>query len=223
MRKLIAVIALFAFSRAFAYEIAPMFQMLDVGGKGSKGSYEIVNSGDTDILVEALIHSVRLDSDNKEVLTPGEQDFLILPPQGRVPAGEMRRFRIQYLGNALIPQTKIYRVIFKQIATSDDSTDSEGQIKFLVEFSTAVFVSPINCKPEVDMRISGGELIFVNPSSCVYNLTQKNFEFKGQGGTKEFSWVDLKARFSGYLIPGTTRKVALTEDMKAYSSIKLIN
>ena len=153
MVRLITISLMLSFAPSlFAYQVSPMFHLFEVAGNSSKGSYEISNTGNNEIFIEAVVYSVSFDQNGNEQLTPEEDDFLILPPQGKIKPGEGRRFRVRYLGDALLSQTKVYRVIFEQIQTTDDSEDDTAQLEFLVDFSTVVFVSPVEL--QIASRIS---------------------------------------------------------------------
>lgn len=223
VRFILLVGAVLFIPGVFAYQVSPMFHLFEVAGNGSKGAYEISNTGNSEIFVEAVVYSVSFDASGNEQLIPEEEDFLILPPQGKIQAGEARRFRVRYLGDALLPQTKVYRVIFEQIQTSDNTEDDAAKLEFLVDFSTVIFVSPMNCKARVEYRIQGSELVLYNPSSCVYDLNTSQFEFSNSKDSRDVQWSELKPHFAGYLLPKTERRVKLEGQYKGYTKATLLN
>ncbi|MDN3715875.1 fimbrial biogenesis chaperone [Vibrio breoganii] len=205
-----------------AYQVSPMFQTFEVAGKASQGSYEILNTGSQEIVLEAVVYQVNFDSLGNEVLNETGDDFLILPPQSKIAAQASQRFRVRYLGDALIPQTIVYRVIFEQIKTSDDSEEGSGSVQFMVNFSTMIFVSPMNCKPEVTSSISNGSLILSNPSSCVYDLNLTRFEFSSGLLSESLGWADLNVETAGYLLPSRTQKIKLPKQVVDSKKVKII-
>ncbi|GAM58956.1 P pilus assembly protein [Vibrio ishigakensis] len=70
--------------KGLAYQVSPMFQTFEVAGRASQGSYEVSNTDPTEITLQAVVYSVKFDALGKEVLTPNEDDFLILPPQSKI-------------------------------------------------------------------------------------------------------------------------------------------
>ncbi|MEZ9631117.1 hypothetical protein BCT86_08790 [Vibrio breoganii] len=215
-------ILIFSCTSVFAYEVSPMFQLLEVAGKNSQGSYEVINSDDDDIFLEAVVYEVSFDFNGKEKLTRAEEDFLVLPPQAQIKQGETQRFRVRYFGNALLPQTKVFRLIFEQIQTSDNPEGESTAVEFLVDFSTVVFVSPVKCQAKVTSIIEKGKLTLINPTNCVSDLNNKSFEFSGSSGTATVSWLELEAASAGYLLPKTQQNLKLPQQYTNYTKVLVI-
>ncbi|ANO34884.1 molecular chaperone [Vibrio breoganii] len=207
----------------YAYQVSPMFQTFEVAGRASQGSYEVTNTGAQEITLQATVYQVGFNPLGEEVLNQTDDDFLILPPQSKVASQGSQRFRVRYLGDALIPQTKVYRVIFEQIRTTDDSEEDSGSVQFMVNFSTVIFVSPMNCKPQLKAHISSGNMTLENPSSCVFDLNLARFEFSSGLFSESLGWVDLDAETAGYLLPSRTQEIKLPQKVAESKKVKIIS
>lgn len=204
------------------YQVSPMFQIFEVAGKASQGSYEVTNTGEQDITLQVAVYRVSFDALGKEQLEMSDEDFLILPPQSQISASSSQRFRVRYLGDALIPSTNVYRVIFEQIKTSDDSEEESGSVQFMVNFSTVIFVSPMNCIPRLNASVGNGTMLLSNPSSCVYDLNLTQFEFAAGLLSETLRWSDFNVETAGYLLPKKTQKVKLPENVSKSKKVNVI-
>ncbi|GEA50709.1 hypothetical protein VIN01S_15130 [Vibrio inusitatus NBRC 102082] len=205
-----------------AYQVSPMFQLFEVAGTKSQGSYEVDNTDASDVILEAVVYRVGFNKDGTENLIRSDEEFLVLPPQSKIKAGESQRFRVRYLGNVMLPQTQTFRLVFEQIQTSDNPGEDSGTVEILVDFSTVIFVSPLKCDAKVLPKMVSGQLELSNPSNCVYDLNQSRFEFSGSGSST-ISWMELQVPTAGYLLPKSTQKVQLPEDYDKYSEVIIVN
>ena len=81
MARITTLLFSFLFSSIiFAYEVSPIYLELDDVGRNSQGLYKVTNVEDDPILLEVHVYQADFSS-GEEILTPSEDEFLILPPQ----------------------------------------------------------------------------------------------------------------------------------------------
>ncbi|GEA60846.1 fimbria/pilus periplasmic chaperone [Vibrio comitans] len=220
IRWLVFILTMLLSSMCMAYQVNPMFQLMEVVGSQSQSSYQISNDSPTAVLLEIRAYKVEFDADSQEALTPADEDFLILPPQMRIEAGGNQRFRIRYLGSNQINQTAVYRVIFEQIKTTEIETET-SQVKFMFNFSTIAFVSPTECEPILKSSLKDDTLEVMNTGNCVLDLNKARFELSNAYSKTHLKWPQFQAvDTSEYLLPGRPKLVKIPEKYQEFDSVE---
>ena len=184
----------------FAYQVKPMVSHLQLSKGETSISYRVSNPADVAVPIEVEVFKISFDQDNKEVLTPVEDDFLVLPPQSEVPAKSHQVFRAQLINNVDSGETISYRIIFKQLAIDDKVTESK--INMLYNFSTLAFVSPPSAKPILSTKLICQTTCFLeitNTGNGILPLKSSQLKLNDI----EFSWVNISGLINKtYLMPG---------------------
>ncbi len=110
-----ALMALAAVSAANAMTVAPMQVEMTSAGSRSHAQVSVVNTSDRPLPVEAAIKGLSLDEVGKQTITPAGEDFLVMPPQALIPPGATQNFRVQWLGDPLMAQSRSYLLLLNQI------------------------------------------------------------------------------------------------------------
>ncbi|GAM63224.1 P pilus assembly protein [Vibrio ishigakensis] len=218
-RFLIAFLTAFS-TTAFAYQVIPMYQALEIAGNKSRSSYQITNTRPKEAQVEIKVFQVEFTPDGED-LSPADSDFLILPPQLSIQPGRRQTVRMRYLGAEEIKETHIYRVIFSEVKTQDQERKTGG-VELLLEFSTVVFVSPNDCSFKVRSWIKSGKMHFSNGGNCVVDLSTLRFELSNKDDDVRVYWHEINTtNLSSYLVPGRDKVVSLTGDFTRYDGIEV--
>ncbi|WP_440056769.1 fimbrial biogenesis chaperone (plasmid) [Pseudoalteromonas sp. T1lg65] len=226
MRKLLLLLICLA-NPVIAYQVQPMIVDLASHGKKSMVTYRLQNPSDSALPIEIQVFKRTFDDNQKEVLVPAEDDFIVLPPQIEVPAKGYQVFRAKYLGAPELKQSESYRIVFKQLPLPNE--DEKSGVKMVFNFATLVFVSPdgIEAQPENTLVCPDLEnclLTIKNIGNRVLDLAQ--YEYRFHQGKTVFSWTEFQPITSGrFIMPGHSvtleLKTLLTE--KPTQSVELIN
>lgn len=125
----------------------PMSYDLTPSGSGTRQDVRVENTGDQPSPVEVRVERREILPDGNEKRTAAEDDFLVFPPQAILPPNGFQTFRVQYVGDATIPSTKLFVVTIAQMPVK--SARQESGVEFLFNLGTLAAVSPENSKPDI--------------------------------------------------------------------------
>lgn len=123
-----------------AIRVEPMSYDLTPNGTGARRDLRVENSGDRPTAVELRVERREILPDGSERRTPADDDFLLFPPQGIVPANGFQTFRVQYIGQP-VARTVLYSVIVAQQPVDTERGRVSG-VQFLFSLGTLAAVSP---------------------------------------------------------------------------------
>src|SRR3546814_8911481 len=98
-----------------------------------------INPGN--LAFETRVFRMEIDKDGNIVETPADQDFLVFPPQGVLPAGGRQVVRLQWVGGAELATSQAYYVSVEQlpVAFEPKSEEHTSELQSLMHISYAVF------------------------------------------------------------------------------------
>lgn len=201
---------------AWAMRVQPMTYELTPSGRGATQDVRVENTDSTPLPVELHVERRHIGVNGEDLREPADDDFLIFPPQGIVPANGFQNFRIQYIGDPAITQTALYVITVAQLPV--DTTDSETSgVKFLFNLGTSVAVSPVNTTASVVTKSvepaeTAGMLkvTVVNEGKRFARLHSGVWTFASQGKSETLDGEALRAAVAQPLIePGATRVIEL--------------
>lgn len=215
MARITTLLFSFLFSSIiFAYEVSPIYLELDDVGRNSQGLYKVTNVEEEPILLEVHVYQADFSS-GEEVLTPSEDEFLILPPQAKIDGQKSQTFRVRYTPKRPIKKTETYRIVFTQIELDNQTKENEedSSISMLLEFATLAFVSPASSKSIPTATIKNNQIAIRNDGKRVLNMNGMEFSFSGGKSNKTVDWEALSNKTSAYLMPGSTIKYTLPSEL----------
>ena len=215
MARITTLLFSFLFSSIiFAYEVSPIYLELDDVGRNSQGLYKVTNVEEEPILLEVHVYQADFSS-GEEILTPSEDEFLILPPQAKIDGQKSQTFRVRYTPKRPIKKTETYRIIFTQIELDNQTEENEedSSISMLLEFATLAFVSPASSKSIPTATIKNNQIAIRNDGKRVLNMNGMEFSFSGGKSNKTVDWEALSNKTSAYLMPGSTVKYTLPSEL----------
>jgi fimbrial chaperone protein len=116
--RILSVFAVWTFAAvatANAMTVAPMHVEMSSVGFRSRAQITVVNTSGRPLPVEAVIHSLSLNEVGKQTISQAGEDFLVMPPQALIPPGATQNFRVQWLGDPLMAQSRSYLLSINQI------------------------------------------------------------------------------------------------------------
>ncbi|MEZ9697938.1 molecular chaperone [Vibrio sp. 10N.261.46.E12] len=200
------VCALFSFLlitfNVHSYEVSPMYLDLEDTGRLSSGNYTIGNVEQKTIAVEVSAFKVGFIA-QEEVLTPAEDEFLILPPQAQIPSAAIQNFRVKFIPKAPLSTTAVYRIVFSQLDLDSEQESDGSSVNMLIDISTIAFVSPSGGKPTPKVSIADNKIQVENHGNRILDMYDLAFEVKTDSGNKTLFWRDIKEDSGSWLMPGS--------------------
>ena len=121
--------------------VQPMSYDLTPNGGTTKQDLRVENTSSTPTPVEMRVELREILPDGTDKRTPAEDDFLIFPPQAILPPNGFQTFRVQYIGDPTITQTKLYLITAAQLPVSGTGEQTSG-IQIVYNVGTLAAVTP---------------------------------------------------------------------------------
>ena len=86
---------------ALAMRVSPMVVEMESRGSNAVARIEVQNINPGNLAFQTRVFRMEIDKDGNIVETPADQDFLVFPPQGVLPAGGRQVVRLQWVGGAV--------------------------------------------------------------------------------------------------------------------------
>lgn len=153
-RALLAVFAAVAVlvSPALAMRVSPMVVEMESRGTNAVARVEVQNINPGNLAFQTRVFRMEIDKDGTIVETPADDQFLIFPPQGVLPAGGRQVVRLQWVGDAEPTTSQAFYVSVEQlpVAFEPGTAESVGaQVQVLYNMRALVVVAPPGAKPDV--------------------------------------------------------------------------
>ena len=151
MLAIFAALAIFV-TPAIAMRVSPMVVEMESRGTNAVARIEVQNINPGNLAFQTRIFRMEIDKDGQITETPADEDFLIFPPQGALPAGGRQVVRLQWVGETELATSQAYYVSVEQlpVAFEPGSADSVGaQVQILYNMRALVVVAPPGAKPAV--------------------------------------------------------------------------
>lgn len=199
VRRLGAVTAIvvggfLAVSSAEAMRVSPMVSELTTTGAGSAARIEVGNIGSSAMPFETVITQIEMDGEGQLTETPADENFLVFPPQGLVPANGRQVVRVQWVGEPNIDTSKAYYLWVRQLPVETSPTQEGGgavQVSVLYTMKALIVVAPPGAQPdvqvesakpasvappaaEIDPSLSGGQPVAAPPEEPGLEVTVVN-------------------------------------------------
>ena len=160
-RSAYALLALFAAltaltAPALAMRVSPMVVEMETRGTNATARIEVQNINPGNLAFETRVFRMEIDAEGTITETPADEDFLMFPPQGILPAGGRQVVRLQWLGAAEPDTSQAYYVSVEQLPVQLEpgAADAIGaQVQVLYNMRALVVVAPPGAKPDVKATV----------------------------------------------------------------------
>jgi fimbrial chaperone protein len=152
-----ALLALFAaitmfMAPAIAMRVSPMVVEMESRGSDAVARIEIQNINTGKLAFQTRIFRMEIDADGKITETPADEQFLVFPPQGALPASGRQVVRLQWVGEPELATSQAYYFSVEQLPVSLEPGSPDAvaaQVQILYNMRALVVVAPPNAKPDV--------------------------------------------------------------------------
>jgi len=205
---------------ACAMSVSPIHTEMTTTGRASRAQITVSNDSGAPLPVEAAIDSFAMDEAGGLKRTKAGDEFLVFPPQALIPAGGSQVFRVQWVGEPDLQQSRSYMLSLTQIPVKLPKGKSAVQV--VMSFGVMINVAPPQGRPELKVVGSGierdkqGKLhptVTVEDSSSVHGLLE-NSAIRVVAGSysKTYSAQEVSQQIGiGLVQPGRRRKFVLPD------------
>jgi len=134
----------------YGIEISPMVTALSIDSRPNYQQILVKNNSNVTLPVEIDVNRIRFnpfaDGASYTVVPDATPDLLVFPPAIVLAPGAVQSVRVQWLGQASLPESQSYFIRFSQPQLVDDNINKSG-VKIFVHFNAAVHVSASGLKP----------------------------------------------------------------------------
>lgn len=148
---LLAAIAIFI-TPAIAMRVSPMVVEMESRGSDAVARIEVQNINAGKLAFQTRIFRMEIDKDGNISETPADDQFLVFPPQGALPASGRQVVRLQWVGDAELATSQAYYFSVEQLPVAFEPGGAEAvgaQVQILYNMRALVVVAPPGAKPEV--------------------------------------------------------------------------
>ena len=141
---------------ALAMRVSPMVIEMETRGSNATARIEVQNVNPGNLAFETRVFRMEIDAEGQITETPADEEFLIFPPQGILPAGGRQVVRLQWLGAAEPDTSQAYYVSVEQLPVQLEpgASDAIGaQVQVLYNMRALVVVAPPGAKPDVKATV----------------------------------------------------------------------
>lgn len=135
---------------ALASRVTPMIVDLEPNGRNAVARIELTNDAARDIAYEVQMMLGDISPEGELTLTPADDQFVVFPPQAIVEGRSQQVFRIQYVGEQALEESKVYYLSIKQIPVAFEP--GQNQVQVVVNFNVLVNVVPSGAQPSATLR-----------------------------------------------------------------------
>jgi fimbrial chaperone protein len=214
MKWISSLLLILFFFNSYAFKLSPMSQSLTPGDGEQHMLFNVQNKSSSPIAVELTIAQRNMDEWGKERHPEVEDQFIIFPDQMIIKAGQKRTVKVTYLGDKNISVEKAYRLIAEQLPIEVANQDKKKRtnIKILLKYVAAVYVSPVKGESELELLTSSVDLdaeSFVvkvkNKGALHHILNKHHVELNSAGNKVLLEKKALKGMFGENLLAGKVR------------------
>lgn len=226
-----AAVVLAAAGPSHAQRVQPMVFDLAPSGADAATTLRVENTRTGPVTVEITAAAIAVDENGEETRTPADADFQIFPPQSLIAAGRTQAFRVRYVGEPRLEQSRSYRIAVRQVPVQ--LAEGESGIVVAVNFQTLANVVPPGARPDlaVSSAAPGSEpatldLSLENRGNRYLRLTRTRWTFEEGGRQVVARGQDLFGGRGNNLIPPHARRritVSLPQGVSASSRITVVD
>jgi len=224
-RWLALMLSLGGLPSAWALQVKPMVFDMSALGQDSRKVISVANDAATPVPMEVVVNRLDLGPNGEMIRTPGGgDDFLIFPPQTVIPAHATQTFRIQWVGDPDLPQSRSYNISVNQIPVQPPDSAPPGgtrlSLQIVASFLTTVTVRPAQGLSSFEVR--GAEATKTHEGKPAVALTVENtgnmhnylanarVELRAGGWSEKLRPEDIRGRCGPALVlPGHTRRIVI--------------
>ena len=205
---------------AWAMGVSPVQLELQSAGKTSRSTLTVDNKGGAPLPVEILIK--RMTQDENGVRTyhaDGQNEFLVIPPQAMIPPGGSQVFRVQWVGEPVLAESKSFMLFANQVPVKQP-TNTSG-VQMISSMGAMINVAPpqsvgdlkvVSTSVDIDKKTGKRHpaIVVENPTKTHALLPKATLKLQAGSWQETYAPEALSGQIGiGLVPPGQRRKFVL--------------
>jgi P pilus assembly chaperone PapD len=218
----VAALAIGAFAgRADAMSVTPVHVEMKSAGGHSRSQITVTNTSKTPLPIETTLESLVVDENGGRKTAKAGDEFLVFPPQAIIPPGGTQVFRLQWVGEPALAQSKSYLFNVSQVPVK--LAKGENKVQVVMGFGVVINVAPTDGKPSLSVvgttiQTTKGKRQAVvtveNPTRTHALLPEGKLSLTGSGWSQSMASAEIREKLGiGLVQPGKKRKFVLPIDI----------
>src|SRR4051794_4458832 len=125
-------------STAQATTVSPVMVDLQTTGRGVVANISVNNTGATALPVEIVVTPLQATATGFAPASGDVDDLLVVPPTALIPAGQTQTFRVQWIGDPNLTDSKHYYIGVNQVPVKLPEGTSAVQVVYNFQVLTSV-------------------------------------------------------------------------------------
>lgn len=208
---------------AFAMSVEPNQVEMTSAGQRARGQVLVTNDGAAPMPVELSVEHLSLDEKGGRRMSPGGDNFLVFPPQAMIPPGGSQVFRLQWVGEPLMPKSESFIVSVNEIPL----TPPKGRTSVQVVMSMGVLVNIAPAEGSANLRVVDSvvavergkrqaAIVVENPTNVHALLPDSKIRLSSGNWSRNIERSELGNGIGiGLVQPGKRRRFVLPVDVPA--------
>lgn len=123
---------------ALATSVSPLSLELQSTGRKVVANIQVVNDGAKPLPVEAVTKALKASAEGFAETGDETEDLLVMPPNALIPPGQTQAFRVQWIGDPAVAESKHYYVSINELPVK--LPDGQSALQILYNFKVLVSV-----------------------------------------------------------------------------------
>lgn len=207
---------------AAATTVSPINIEMTAAGVKSRAQIAVTNTSTQPVAIEPTTDALTITAEGTSTTAPSDDAFLILPAQALIPPGATQVFRLQYVGDAAMAESRSFLVTMTELPIRE--LTSNAGIQMTVSFAVAVNVAPVAGSAALNLVESGVKpdktgkkrpyVVVENPTPVHALLRDADVAVKGGAWSQAFSRSALEGALgTGLVQPGARREFFLPAEV----------
>jgi len=156
-----AFLTLLAVTSAWAMTVQPVIVDLKPGGHNMSSTISVQNTFTSPLPIGITIQSLDFDEHGAKPTGKDPGDILVYPPQALIPPGQTQTFRVQWVGDPVLAESKHYYVTVAQLPVK--LPEGQSAIQILYNFQVLVNVGASAGKANLSVTNASVAMAEVKP------------------------------------------------------------
>lgn len=135
--------------QTMAMTVQPVVIDLQTAGRDMSKIITVENTFASPLPVELTIQELKLTDDGVSLTGKDPGDLLVFPPQALIQPGQTQTFRVQYVGDPALAESKHYYITVAQLPVK--LPEGKSAIQILYNFQVLISVAPGGNKPALSV------------------------------------------------------------------------
>ena len=138
---------------AHAMRVSPMVLEMESRGGDAVARIEVENVNQGRLAFETRVYRLEFDEAGEITEVPADDQFVVFPPQGVLPAGGRQVVRLQWVGAPDIAASQAFYVSVNQLPVQlapGSSEESRAQVQMVYHMRALAVVAPPGATPDVE-------------------------------------------------------------------------